>query len=105
MPSEAATQSRTEYWRDQIVGWRASGQSQRGYCREWDLNYAQFVYWRKKFDADASASDRGSGFVPVTYAVATPSGGLSLVLPNGLELRGIGPDNLALVEQLLRRLA
>jgi hypothetical protein len=47
---------------------------------------------------------RAKGFVPVTLAAPVVSG-LSLVLPDGLEIRGIGPDNVSMARQLLGCLA
>jgi len=39
------------------------------------------------------------------YQPSSSGHGLSLVLPSGVELRGIASDNLPLVQQLLSRLA
>jgi len=44
---------------------------------------------------------RPSALVPVTYQSASPGNGLSVHLPNGISLRGIASENLALVERLL----
>ena len=62
-------------------------------------------YWLRKFRRQGVVADaprRRSGFVPV---VASSAGdGLSLHLPNGIELRGVSGQNLHVVEQLLARL-
>jgi hypothetical protein len=50
----------------------------------------------------ATAPRQKSGFVPVVAASA--GGGLSVHLPNGIELRGVSERNLHVVEQLLARL-
>ena len=97
--------TREQYWRAQIDAWQASGQSQQAFCKANDLNYPRFGYWLRKFRHQgvvAATPRRASGFVPV---VASPSDdGLSLHLPNGVELRGVSEKNLHIVEQLLTRL-
>ncbi len=47
---------------------------------------------------------KGAGFVPVIPATVQPTG-LTLSLPNGLEIRGIEANNLGLVRDLLGMLA
>lgn len=105
MTDKFSPDARTQYWEEQIETWQASGQSQQAFCKANDLNYPRFGYWLRKFRDQgtvAEAQNRPSGFVPV---VASPTGShLSLHLPNGIELRGVTEQNLALVEQLLARL-
>lgn len=91
----------TAYWREQFSAWQGSGLSQRAFCQANDLNYARFGYWRRKFRQEKQV--QRPGFVPVTR---TPEGGgLSLVLPNGCQIRNIGPHNVEIAAQLLARLA
>ena len=105
MSEQPPRPSHAAYWDEQIRAWRASGQSQLGFCKQQGLSYSRFQYWRRKL---ARASDEGqtlaprSGFIPVRRQWPTDSAGLTLVLPNGAELRGICADNLVLVERLLR---
>ena len=96
-------ETRERYWQAQIEAWRRSGQSQQAFCRGNDLNYPRFGYWLRKFRRQsATGLRRTAGFVPV---VGAPwDGGLSVHLPNGIELRGISEQNLHVVEQLLARL-
>ncbi len=49
MPHNDTAGSRSNYWRQQIEAWQSSGQTQRAFCRDHDLNYWRFGYWRKKF--------------------------------------------------------
>ncbi len=51
-----------------------------------------------------SPKKKGAGFVPVIPATVQPTG-LTLSLPNGLEIRGIEANNLGLVRDLLGMLA
>ena len=96
--------AREQYWKVQVDAWRASGQSQLAFCKANDLNHPRFGYWLRKFrrQGDVTDSRRAPGFVPVV--AASEGGGLSVRLPNGIELRGVNDQNLHLVEQLLARL-
>ncbi|MCG7881682.1 MAG: IS66 family insertion sequence element accessory protein TnpB [Candidatus Thiodiazotropha endolucinida] len=106
MTTNTTPDIRTDYWQEQIRAWQTFGQSQRAYCQANDLNYLRFGYWLRKFRQQAEWSEpTRSGFVPVTRAATATPGGLALVLPNGIELRGVNHDNLSLVEQLLNRWA
>jgi hypothetical protein len=107
MPSKATSEALSAHWRQLVDAWRNSGQSQRAFCREQDLIYEQFVYWRRKFEqqGNGAASRPSSALVPVIYQPELAEHGLSLVLPNGIEVRGIASDNLPLVEQLVVRLS
>ena len=97
--------ARADYWQKQIEAWRASGQSQMAYCEANDLRYSRFVYWRRKFQpADETArGGRRSAFVPGTYLNGKTGEGLAVVLPSGVELRGVTAENLVVVDQLLSR--
>ena len=107
MPSKAISDTLTAHWRPLIETWRRSGRTQKAFCREHDLKYDQFVYWRRKFaqrDGEPKGR-RSSALVPVTCTSSAVAHGLSLVLPSGIELRGLTVDNLDVVQQLLGRLA
>lgn len=103
MPSQALSDTLAAHWRPLIETWHRSGQRQKAFCRERDLNYDQFVYWRRKLSQrDSDQNQRtSSALVPVTFASKPAASGLSLVLPNGMELRGLALDNVAVVQQLL----
>ncbi len=107
MPSKAASEALSGYWQQRIDTWRISGQSQQAYCKAHDLSYHRFVYWRRKLEKPQTAnrSPSSSALVPVTVQAPCTASGLSLVFPNGLELRGLSEDNLALAQQLLDRLS
>jgi hypothetical protein len=103
MPNKSATQALSQQWRQHIENWRNSGLSQQAFCRNRNLSYHKFHYWRKKLAhaLDNKPQPRSSALVPVTYQSPSPDIGLSVHLPNGISLRGIASDNLALVERLL----
>ena len=103
MPNKSTTPVHAQQWRQYIEQWRNSGLSQQAFCRDRNLGYHQFHYWRKKLARSPAnkPQSRTSALVPVTYPSPSTDNGLSIHLPNGISLRGIASDNLALVEQLL----
>ncbi len=104
MTQPTSPDARTRYWQEQIDSWQNSDQTQQAFCKENDLNYGRFGYWlRKSRQHSGQTATVQSGFVPVVAQAQDSS--LSLVLPNGLELRGIASGNLVVVEQLLSRLS
>ncbi|MES9902128.1 MAG: hypothetical protein ABW168_05525 [Sedimenticola sp.] len=104
MPRTKNNETKANYWHEQIQTWQVSGQSQQAFCKVNGLSYPRFAYWRGKFRRAAAAPTvKTSGFVPVS-GYTPPSCGLSLVLPNGIELRGLSQENLPLVAQLLSHL-
>lgn len=103
--SEHSPQSaRAVYWRKQIEAWRASNLSQHDFCKRRSLSYSQFQYWRHKLrrvtPADEDALQR-SGFVAVEPQRMEAAAELTVVLPNGVELRGVHDGNVSVVERLL----
>ena len=105
MNDSESPDTREQYWKAQIDAWQVSGQSQQAFCKANALNYPRFGYWLRKFrqqGAVAAARHRSSGFVPVVASSARE--GLTVHLPNGIELRGVSEQNLHVVEQLLARL-
>ena len=99
-------QARVDYWQSQLDDWQRSGLSQQAFCREHSLNYPRFVYWRSKLrPAESQESTSQSPFVPAVAGSDSQPPGLSLSLPNGLQLHGIDRHNLEVVLQLLGRLS
>ena len=107
MSSEAASKALSSYWQQKIDTWRKSEQSQQAFCRAHDLSYARFIYWRRKFATSATKrrSSSSSALVPVRYRTPSVVSGLELVLPSGIELRGLSEDNLSVAVELLARLS
>ena len=107
MSDDLKGQARRDYWQSRIEAWQLSGQSQKAFCRAHDLNYPQFIYWRRKFrqHTASESAKASSGFVSVVPTMSAVDSGLSLVLPNGVELRGLEASNLDVVLRLLGRLS
>ena len=107
MANEATSEGLAAHWRGQVENWRHSGQSQQGFCKTHNLSYAQFIYWRRKFEGKSkrARTQTASALVPVTCKVPISTPGLTLALPSGLELRGLSQDNLTLAVQLVERVS
>jgi hypothetical protein len=99
-------QERVQFWQEQVEAWQTSGLSGQAFCKQHDLSYHRFVYWRRKqsrTQPDPSAS--AAGFVRVTQAQpASPDRELTLVLPNGVSITGIQAANVELLGAILRQL-
>ena len=106
MAKQDKSTEQAAYWQQQVAGWQASGQSQKAFCEANDLNFHRFGYWRRKLPHRTDTGrEKDSGFVPVTVHSQPLPTALSIQLPNGLVLQGIGRENLELVCQLLSRLS
>jgi len=97
--------SRTEYWQQLVNAWSETDLSGAKFCQVHDLVYHQFVYWRQKLlktdvDARSNSSQPLSGFSQVSHQ-SEECLGLTLSLPNGIEMRGIHAGNLSVVHALL----
>lgn len=92
-------------WKQQVQTWKLSGLSQVQFCKNNNLIYHRFVYWRGKLDHATKVppkQDRGR-FAAVSVRPDADRG-LTLSLPNGLVMRGICTENLSVVRQLLDQL-
>ncbi len=102
--SSTSSRERYEFWQQHMVAWQGSGLSGAAFCKQHELNYAQFNYWRKKLLASAPDS-RPAGFTRVTQlATSSAQDGLALHLPGGMRLSGITAGNLDVAVAILRQL-
>ncbi|MGO3346663.1 MAG: IS66 family insertion sequence element accessory protein TnpA [Marinomonas sp.] len=97
------SQSRSDFWLEQVKAADVSGLSGATFCKQHDLNYSQFMYWRQKCQKQSALMPDGKvpGFVKVTPSRFESSSSLSVSLPNGVVVQGIDSLNLPLVRQLL----
>ena len=96
----------TERWQSHLDAWQASGLSQAAYCREHELVYCQFSYWKQKLTQRSVAPTRPerSAFIPVEIVAAPATADLTLHLPNGITLDGIDEGNCHLARDLAKAL-
>ena len=75
------------YWKEQIEAWQVSGLEQTEYCRQNNLKYHLFTYWKKKL---AHPVESPVCLVQVPFAqTITPRASsipLGLVLANGYRI-------------------
>lgn len=95
-----------EYWHEHITACQASNLSGANYCKEHNLIYHRFVYWRQKFSSSSQSASpvKTGGFVRLAPG-STAVDGLTLALPNGLEVRGISHANVDLISRLMSTLS
>jgi hypothetical protein len=64
---QAELEEKRRFWKQHIEAWQSSSQTQTEYCRQHDLSYDRFVYWKRKFKRDAKPS-----FIEVKLSPVTP---------------------------------
>jgi len=103
MKQSTHSQSRSDFWLEQVKVADLSGLSGATFCKQHDLNYSQFMYWRQKCRKQAipMSDSKPSGFVKVMPSCFESSSSLSVSLPNGVVVQGIDSLNLPLVRPLL----
>lgn len=103
MNPPSRSQSRSDFWLEQVNAAEASGVSSAQFCQEKDLNYSQFMYWRQKFQKPSvsAPATKACGFVKAESSLIHSASGLSVSLPNGIQIHGIDSANLILVRSLL----
>ena len=69
MPDKAESEALASYWLQQIEAWQSSGQTQQSYCKNNELSYHRFGYWRRKFRQQSQEAQSQKGFVPVIYTM------------------------------------
>ncbi len=68
-----------------ITSFQASGLTQREFCEQEQIKLPTFSYWYRK--VGQIPLNTASGFTEVTIPIQT--GGLEVVFPNGVIIRGI----------------
>jgi len=99
------SQDYTQYWQQHIDQCQALAMSGSAYCKQHQLSYHKFVYWRRKLrDADSEpAAAQASGFIKVVPAQRC-STTLTLILPGGISVSGFDANNIELLGAVLRQL-
>ncbi|MFD1009679.1 IS66 family insertion sequence element accessory protein TnpA, partial [Oceanisphaera ostreae] len=100
------TQERRQAWQQHIAASEVSDLSGAAFCKQYDLNYGQFNYWRKKLQ-QTTPVEPSAGFARVTArsgAQSSLNDELGLHLPSGIRLSGVNAGNLDVVLALLRQL-
>ncbi|NOR43142.1 MAG: IS66 family insertion sequence element accessory protein TnpB [Gammaproteobacteria bacterium] len=104
MSATKQTESLSTHWASHLQSWQKTQQSQSAYCRDHELNYHRFTYWRRKLIKQASPARhpvKRSDFIAVEPCSSEAAQSLTATLPNGVLLQGISASNLTVVRQLL----
>ena len=72
------THTKEQFWQDHFSAWEASGLSQTDYCKQHDLKYANFTYWRTR------NVKKQRKFLPLSPSMS--AGRVILDLPHGIRL-------------------
>lgn len=74
-------EQKQEHWVAHIEGWQQSGLTQPDYCKQKNISYAQFGYWRTRLNREVTPDRK---LIPAT--LIQPSALASLYLPAGIRL-------------------
>ena len=79
------------HWRLRVEEFESNKQSASRFCREQDLNYAQFLRWRKKFTIIATNSESNLLFEELSSSprLALASGALELEVDRGIDFNSL----------------
>ncbi|MFT5889586.1 MAG: hypothetical protein ACI9BO_002414 [Zhongshania sp.] len=66
-----STINKAQFWQDHITAWQGSGLSQAAYCKQHEIKFHNFAYWRNRLSpAKESASKLMKlGAMPVSSRV------------------------------------
>jgi transposase len=86
-------QSKEDFWRSHIAGWRESGLNQRAYCEQHGLSKSALGWWRSKLARQAAGNFT---LVPLPFLKGTVvrnriATGLTLVVGNHYRIE-VGDD-------------
>lgn len=102
--------TRAEFWQQHLDRCMKSGMSKIKYCQQYQLAYHQLMYWQKRLSTkkaldSSTIKSTDSRLVPVVVGPQpTTAAGLSLSLPNGIQITGITEHTLNCVKPLLAQL-
>lgn len=74
-----------QQWAEKITAWRESGLSIAAWCRQNDVGYHRFLYWRKRLQQNTQPSGR---FVELTVepsSLAVECNGVTLHIERGFD--------------------
>ena len=95
-----AARQGTEYWREQVEGWRQSGLSQIAYCAQHGLSIKSFRRWRTKLQR---ATPPSLTLVPISVGAPATAPAIRLHSPGGWRIE-LATANPAWLADLVRHL-
>jgi len=107
--ASAKTEKR-DFWANHVKQYAISGKTLRAYCQQHHLKLHQLTYWRRIFSDQPNTRESNSnkttvsGFVGVQVSQPTETTTQTLIveLPSGVRIKGIHPDNLNIIQEIIR---
>ena len=90
--------NKTQFWQDHITAWQGSGLSQAAYCKQHEIKFHNFAYWRNRLSpakepsakllklGGVSASSRMIMNLPLGVRLELSASDLPVVLPAVLHI-------------------
>jgi len=85
LSTQQPSQEKSSFWRDHIAGWESSQISQAKYCKQENISYVQFCYWRNKF-SEKKHRPADTRLLPVQLSAQNLLPPLRIRLPNQVVL-------------------
>ncbi len=103
----ASKDEKRTYWESHIKQWKASGETQSGYCRQKQLKPHLFTYWKQVFDSKRKPENHTpakNGFVSVQLSQPKNPSAQEIIihLPNGIRIENIQSNNIAFIQEMAR---
>lgn len=104
MNTQTTPSNNLDIWQSRVDDWRESGLPMNQYCQNKNLVTHQLSYYKRKFAAEQVPSmEKSTGFARVVSPGS--AAGLTLRLPNGFVIEGIGVQNVSVVSRLIDSLS
>jgi len=71
---------KAQFWQQHFAAWQASGLSQTEYCKQHDLKFSNFAYWRTRNNR------KRRKLMPLSVPPVSAAERLILDLPHGIRL-------------------
>jgi hypothetical protein len=70
-----STINKSQFWQDNIIAWQSSGLSQAPYCKQHEIKFHNFAYWRNRLSPVKAPSVKlmKLGAMPVSSPVVMHS--------------------------------
>jgi hypothetical protein len=93
-----STINKAQFWQDHITAWQGSGLSQAAYCKQHEIKFHNFAYWRNRLSpakvpsaklmklGTIPASSRVVMNLPLGVSLELSAGDLPVVLPAVLHI-------------------
>ena len=82
-----------QYWHEMVEEFSATELSAKEFCRQWELNYTEFLRWRKKFQSNDVEKPTAEGLsfdeVAAEQLISLNSGRLQIQIEKDIDRRSL----------------